>query len=102
MKKLMISLVAVLIFSTAATVEAAPEYAKWGKIAIEETQKRYHADIIDYKHIGRTDITPKKSEEKFKLWIRNKEDKEFSVFVSIEFDRTTEIIQSIHFSEANR
>jgi len=101
MKKWMISLVAVLLLSTA-TVEAAPGYAKWGKIAVEETQKRYNADIIDYKHIGRTDITPKKSEEKFKLWIKNKENKEFSVFVSIEFDPTTGTIQAIHFSEANR
>lgn len=37
MKKLLISLLAILIFSTI-SVEAAPEYAKWGKIAVEETQ----------------------------------------------------------------
>lgn len=101
MKKLLISLLAILIFSTV-SVEAAPEYAKWGKIAVEETQKRYKADIIDYKHIGRNELGPNKSEEKFKLWIRNKAGNEFGVFVSIQFDPSTEMIQSIQFSETNR
>ncbi|MFF2016246.1 DUF3889 domain-containing protein [Paenibacillus sp. NPDC058177] len=101
MKKLLISFLAILIFPTT-SIEATPEYAKWGKIAVEETQKRYKADIIDYKHIGRTKLTPKKSEEKFKLWIRTKVGNEFGVFVSIQFDPSTEIIQSIQFSETNR
>jgi len=101
MKKILISFLAILIFSTV-TVEAAPEYAKWGKIAVEETQKRYNAVIIDYKHIGRTELTPKKSEEKFKLWIRSKAGNEFGVFVSIQFDPLTDTIQSIQFSETNR
>jgi hypothetical protein len=101
MKKLLISFLAILIYSTV-SVEAMPEYAKWGKIAVEETQKRYNADIIDYKHIGRTELTQKKSEEKFKLWIRSKEGNEFGVFVSIQFDPSTEMIHSIQFSETNR
>ncbi|MCR8658799.1 YqzG/YhdC family protein [Paenibacillus endoradicis] len=98
MKKLIISLLTLLIMS-AVSVGATPEYAKWGKVAVEVTQKRYSADIIDYKHISRTHLTTKKSEEKFKLWIRNKEGIEFGVYVSIQFDPSTEIIQSIQFSE---
>lgn len=101
MKKLLISLLAILMFSTV-SVDAMPEYAKWGKIAVQETQKRYEAEIIDYKHIGRTELTPKKSEEKFKLWVRSKAGKEFGVFVSIQFDPSTERIQTIQFSETNR
>lgn len=85
-----------------ASVGATPEYVKWGKIAVEETQKRYRADIIDYKHIGRTDLTTQKCEEKFKLWIRNKEGNEFGVYTSIQFDPSTEKIQSIQFSESTR
>ena len=31
-----------------------PSYAKWGRLAMKETKKRYpNADIIDYLHIGR-------------------------------------------------
>lgn len=84
------------------TVGAAPEYAKWGTIAVKETQKRYNADIIDYKHIGRTDLTSKKSEENFKLWLRSKEGNEFGVYVLIHFDPTTDIIQKIRFFEFDR
>jgi hypothetical protein len=101
MKRLMIFLIALFIVSTA-SVGAAPDYAIWGTIAVKETQKRYKADIIDYKHIGRTELTPNKSEEKFKLWLRSKEGKEFGVYVSIQFHPSTEIIQSIRFSESNR
>jgi hypothetical protein len=68
MERLMISLI-VLFVVCAVSVEAAPEYAKCGAIAVKETQKRYKAEIIDYKHIGRTEISPKKSEERFKLWL---------------------------------
>ena len=100
MKRLIISLLALLIIS-AVSVGAAPEYVKWGKIAVKETEERYKADILDYKHIGRTDLTTQKSEEKFKLWIRSKEGKEFGVHVSIQFDPSTEMIQSIQFSEVN-
>ena len=98
MKKLLIILL-VIFSSFTASVEATPEYAKWGKIAVEKTQERYKADIIDYKHIGRTELTPKRSEEKFKLWMRSKTGSEFGVLVIIQFDPTTEIIQSIQFSE---
>ncbi len=101
MNKLIINLLTILTISIV-LIGAAPQYAKWGKVALEETQKRYKADILDYEHIGRTDLTPQKSEEKFKLWIRSKEGKEFGVFVSVQFDSVTERILSIQFSEASR
>lgn len=78
---------------------AAPEYAKWGKIALEETQKRYNAQIVDYEHIGRSHISDLKSEEAFKFWIRKKNGKEFGVYVTIQFERASEKISSIKFSE---
>lgn len=101
MKKLIIALILLIVVSTT-SLEAAPNYAKWGAIAVKETQKRYKADIIDYQHIGRTEITPTKSEEKFKLWVRQKDGNEFGVYVYIEFDPSTEIIQSIRFAESNQ
>lgn len=62
MRKVMISLLVLLIASTI-SVGAAPDYAKWGALAVKETQKRYQATILDYKHLGRTDLTSQKSEE---------------------------------------
>lgn len=101
MRKFMISLI-VLIVVCAVSVEAVPEYAKWGKIAVKETQKRYEAKVIDYEHIGRTELTSNKSEEKFKLWLRREEGKEFGVYIWIQFDPLTEEIQSIRFLETDR
>ncbi|MEC0240185.1 DUF3889 domain-containing protein [Paenibacillus dokdonensis] len=101
MKRLLFALLAVFIVSTV-TVEAEPEYVKWGAVAVKETQKRYTADIIDYRHIGRLELTPKKSEERFKLWLRSKEGNEFAVYVFIQFDPSTDAIYSIRFNESNR
>ncbi|WP_251038542.1 DUF3889 domain-containing protein [Paenibacillus albidus] len=81
---------------------AAPEYAKWGTVAVKVTQQKYNADILDYKHVGRTDIQPKLAEEKFKLWVRSKTGKEFGVLVSIRFNPATDQIETIKFSETDR
>lgn len=101
MRKVVISLLVLLIASTI-SVGATPDYAKWGALAVKETQKRYQAEIIDYKHLGRTDLTSHKSEEKFKLWLVNKEGKEFGVYVYIEFDPSDDRVQRIHFTETVR
>jgi hypothetical protein len=77
--------------------------SKWGTIAVKETQKRYDdAEVIDYKHIGRINLTPNSSEEKFKLWLRNREGKEFHVYVFIVFDPMTNVLKTIKFLESNR
>lgn len=101
MRKVMISLLVLLIASTI-SVGAAPDYAKWGALAVKETQKRYQATILDYKHLGRTDLTSQKSEERFKLWLVNKEGKEFGVYVNIEFDPSNDRVQRIRFIETDR
>lgn len=98
----MLIILAILVvgLTSAPTIaEAAPEYAKWGKIALEETQKRYNAQIVDYEHIGRSRISDSISEETFKFWIRQKNGKEFGVYVRIQFERSSEKISSIKFSE---
>lgn len=101
MNKVMLFLITLFIASTI-SVGAAPDYAKWGTLAMKEAQQRYQADIIDYKHIGRTDFSAQKSEEKFKLWLKNKEGKEFGVYVYIEFDPSNDKIQRVRFVETIR
>lgn len=80
---------------------AEPTYAKWGRVAMEETGKRYQAEIIDYLHIGRKQISDKISEESFKLWLKDPR-REFGVYVTIQFYSTTEEIISIKFIETDR
>lgn len=101
MKKMILTLITLFIASTV-SLSAMPDYEKWGAIAVKETQKRYQADIIDYKHIGRTELAANKFVEKFKLWLRSRQGNEFGVYVSITFDPSTEVIQSIQFTESTR
>lgn len=79
-----------------------PEYAKWGRMAMEKVKEKYpNADIIDYLHMGR-EVGEKTSTEKFKLWLRNKDKTEFGVYVSITFDNQTEKVINIHYEETNQ
>lgn len=89
------------INTTFAQQKPIPPYAKWGALAMKETKEKYpNAQIIDYLHIGR-DIGPQTSTEKFKLWIKGQQ-KEFGVFVNIEFNNQTEKVIKVTFKETDR
>ncbi|MGG0188321.1 YqzG/YhdC family protein [Bacillus rhizoplanae] len=95
--------VALFIYRPFSIVHAQPPYAKWGKIAVQMTKEKYpQADIIDYLHIGRKPKTANVSVEKFKLWLREKNGKEFGVFVDVEFETKTETFLNIIFKETPR
>ncbi|CAK4852121.1 unnamed protein product [Aphanomyces euteiches] len=83
---------------TIAALSAEPAYAKWGQLAMSQVKNKYQADIVDYKHLGRKEITPQIVEEDFKFWLRSG-NREFGVFVKIRFDSSTEKVQSISIQE---
>jgi hypothetical protein len=107
MKKILL-LVLVLLFTlgigndeTMAEKET-PAYAKWGNIAVTQTIKRYpEAKVIDYLHIGREEKGAGVAVEKFKLWLK-KGEKEFGVFVNVEFETDTNQFKAISFKETDR
>jgi hypothetical protein len=101
--KLMLGfLVLLLAFSMAEGALAQPEYAKWGKIAVKQTELRYpQADVVDYKHIGRDDVSGTVAAENFEFNLKQG-DREWKVNVRVEFNKDTEQIQSISFEEVNR
>lgn len=82
----------------AATRKPIPEYAKWGRLAMKETQSKYpQAQIIDYLHMGR-ELNNGTTTERFKLWLRQ-EKKEFGALVTITFDTKTEEVKQILINE---
>jgi len=87
---------------TTSSATAIPDYAKWGIIAVKETQTKYNVDILDYKHIGRTSLTADQSREQFKLWVRNKDGKQFAVFVNVDFNPSTQQLKKVQFTESDR
>ncbi len=77
-----------------------PSYAKWGRMAMKETKAKYpNADIIDYLHRG-SKTKDSSTIEKFKLWLKEN-DKEFGVFINIEFNTDTEKVIDITFRESS-
>lgn len=75
-----------------------PPYAKWGKIAVEKTKEKYpDAKVVDYLHVGRED-KGSNSVEKFKLWLKGP-DREFGVFVNVEFNEAKEKVIKITYKE---
>ncbi|MFC4769773.1 YqzG/YhdC family protein [Effusibacillus consociatus] len=88
--------------SSYAATQAQPPYAKWGRLAMAETMKKYPgASIVDYLHVGRSKKSPTTSEETFKLWLR-KGTREWGVYVRILFETSTERLISITFEETTR
>jgi hypothetical protein len=78
-----------------------PQYAKWGRLAMEEVSRKYRENIVDYLHLGRTYFQDDEAEEAFKLWLRSAE-REFGVLVKIRFHTVTEQVISIQLFETNR
>lgn len=78
---------------------ASPGYAKWGKIAVEETSKAYQgAAIVDYKYEGRFSGARGGEEERFVLWLKQ-EGREFGVRVTVTVQPETETLISVKFLE---
>jgi len=82
-----------------ATVQAklaqVPSYAKWGRLAIKETQKKYPmAQITDYQHVYRETKKNGTTIEHFKLWLKEP-NREFGVNIMITFDTKTEEVKKI-------
>ena len=89
------------ISTIAHTQQEIPAYAKWGKLAIKETQSKYpNANIIDYLHEG-SESKEDSTIENFKLWLKDG-DNEFGVFIKIEYITETEKVVDIEFKETSR
>lgn len=91
------------VVSTENTVQhAEPTYAKWGRLAMEETSKAYrNASIVDYKYEGRTKLSEGQSEERFVLWLR-KDSREFGVRVSIRVNTSSDELIDVQMKELDQ
>jgi len=99
------SVAAIVADNTSPTIQVqppkeTPSHAKWGKKAMVEVKKKYpHAEIYDYKHVGRQEKAHT-STETFYLWIREKQ-KSSKVTVNITFDSNSENIISVTVQPSN-
>ncbi|SDW25387.1 DUF3889 domain-containing protein [Paenibacillus sp. CF384] len=87
-----------MLFCAVTPVSAEPPYAKWGRLAMKETTHRYHAEIVDYKHVGRKVEEAGLMSETFRLLL-NKGSRKFEVTVRIWFEQHSEKVVRIQFME---
>ncbi|ASA22549.1 DUF3889 domain-containing protein [Paenibacillus donghaensis] len=102
MRKILLSIL-ILFFAAGATIQAeVPDYAKWGLIAVKETQKKYQAEITDYKPYRQEESQPAPGRGEVQADRQAQERQLFGVYVVIRFDPTTDKQQSIRFLETSR
>ncbi|MFP7298685.1 DUF3889 domain-containing protein [Neobacillus niacini] len=78
-----------------------PPYAKWSVIAMDKVKEKYpNAKVIDYLYVGKTRGQPN-STERFKFWMKDTQ-KEFGVYVNIEFNNETEQVTNVTYQETTR
>lgn len=88
--------------AVAVAQHAEPNYAKWGKVAMEETVKAYqNASIVDYKYEGRQKLGDGQAEERFKLRLRQ-DSHEFGVRVSIRIKDDSDTLINVKLNELDR
>ncbi|MGJ7921098.1 YqzG/YhdC family protein [Neobacillus sp. LXY-4] len=78
-----------------------PAYAKWGQLAVKKAKEKYpNAAVVDYLHVGRNEKN-EFTTETFKLWLREN-NREFGLFITIEFETKTEKIRNIFYKETTK
>ncbi|MGO4106755.1 DUF3889 domain-containing protein [Paenibacillus sp. YAF4_2] len=92
-------LVTIFVMAAPSMAHAEPAYAKYGRIAMQETANRFpEADIIDYKYEGRFPSGTTDAEERFVLWLRGA-GSEFGVRVRIRVVSDTGDVRDVQVEE---
>ena len=68
--------------------QAEPDYAKWGRLAMQTVHDKFDADIVDYRYLGRSGERQGEAVESFRLRLK-RQDREFGVLVRITVDTRT-------------
>ncbi len=76
-------------YAGGASAGAEPDYAKWGRLAMQTADEKFDADIVDYKYLGRSEMRQGEAVETFRLWLK-RPDREFGVLVKITVDTRTD------------
>jgi hypothetical protein len=76
-----------------------PDYAKWGKIAVNVVKENYvDGEVSEYKYEGRKSISDEKAEDTFVFQVK-KDNKVANVKVVVSFNPKTDTLQSLSLAE---
>lgn len=65
-----------------------PEYAQWGRQAVDYASKEYKAEVVDYAYEGRYPESGGIVEYRFRLWVR-KASREYAIRIAVRVNPST-------------
>jgi hypothetical protein len=74
--------------TAAASAYLQPEYAQWGRLAVDYAIQQYKAEVIDYAYEGRYPAANGNVEYRFRLWIR-KNSQEYAIRIVVRVNPST-------------
>ncbi|MBD3918334.1 DUF3889 domain-containing protein [Paenibacillus sp. PR3] len=74
--------------AAAASARLQPEYAQWGRQAVDYTSQEYKAEVVDYAYEGRYPSVDGNVEYRFRLWVR-KASREYAIRVAVSVNPST-------------
>ncbi|SDJ84088.1 DUF3889 domain-containing protein [Sediminibacillus albus] len=89
---------ALLFMAFPASMLAQPEYAEWGRLALQETKNEYaDYNATDYSYQGKVYISEQREQFNFEIKLQGAEPKEVRVYVLV--NPETEQLIDIYFDE---
>ncbi|RXI96477.1 DUF3889 domain-containing protein [Anaerobacillus alkaliphilus] len=81
----LVTMLFLILQTTTGFAQQQPEYAKWGKIAVEQTTKQFPKyEMVDYKYEGKVVISDERQQYNFKMTLElNGERKEVRTYVLV-------------------
>ncbi|MGP4059963.1 DUF3889 domain-containing protein [Halobacillus litoralis] len=77
-----------------------PEYAKWGKTAVEETVKKYpDSELVNYDYNGKVIISEDRSQYNFKFTLNTANGQKKEVLVYVLVNQKSDQLIDVHFDE---
>ncbi|MFD1040447.1 DUF3889 domain-containing protein [Virgibacillus byunsanensis] len=77
-----------------------PEYAKWGKIAVEETSKQFpDLNLVDYEYEGSVFISDERVQYNFEFTLETEGGEERTIHTYVLVNPDTEQLIDVYFDE---
>lgn len=89
------------LFTSASFTNAQqPSYAKWGKIAIQETTKQYPEDkVVEYTYEGKVFISDERHQYNFEFTLKSSDDQSKKVRVYVLANNKKDELINVYFDD---
>ncbi|UOQ43693.1 YqzG/YhdC family protein [Halobacillus salinarum] len=92
--------ISILAFAFSSGFARQPEYAQWGKTAVEETAKKYPGwNLTEYEYDGKVFISDNREQFNFKFVLENENQQKKDVLVYVLVNKPQNKLIDVYFDE---